>query len=111
MSEIQKKALQAIFDAFFHSDAGHEFGIKMLSSRAMPKPEDFAWIVKALTAQGLAIVPIEPTEEMCDAGRQSLRNNGLMPAFTDKGSAGQEPILKHLLRPAYKAMLKANGPD
>jgi hypothetical protein len=60
-----------------------------------------------LESQGLTIVPLESTQEMRQVGREACRNNGLLPAYTDKGGAGQEPIMSHMLGEAYRAMLKA----
>lgn len=55
------------------------------------------------------VVPREATDEMCAAGRQALRKGGLMPAYTDTGSAGQMPVLQFLLRDAWAAMIAAAG--
>lgn len=50
----------------------------------------------------------EPTEAMVDAGRQALRDAGLLPAYTDAGGSGQPPLMAHMLRTAaWPAMITA----
>lgn len=49
---------------------------------------------------------MEPTEEMKIAGREKLRELGLMPAFTDEGKQGM-PVLQFMLGPTFEAMLRA----
>ena len=56
---------------------------------------------------GWVAVPEKPTPEMVRAGRQSLRNGGLLPAYTDKGDGGQTSILQYLLEPCWQNMLAA----
>lgn len=54
---------------------------------------------------GFALVPKEPTEAMKAAGRAALRENGLLPAYTDGGGPGQPPMMQHMMGAAYKAMI------
>ena len=55
-------------------------------------------MAKALTAQGLAIVPIEPETEVLAAGQAEAPTDGKVASTLD------------VFR-IYKAMLKANGQD
>ena len=61
-------------------------------------------LVDALTAQGLAIVPIEPTEEMCDAGSDSVLESYVGPTTTvTYGRVNAMDAFR-----IYKAMIKAS---
>ncbi len=44
---------------------------------------------------------------MLKAGRDAFRENGLMPAFTDKGGPGQQPIIEYMLAKAWPKMITA----
>ena len=59
--------------------------------------QDFDSLVHVLTAQGLQIVPVEPTEEMVDAGIKS-----------DESIENTSPAFRNMT--SYKAMLAA-APD
>lgn len=63
--------------------------------------------VFAMDTLGFRLLPKEATEEMKRAGRKSLRESGLMPAYTDQGPTGQTPVMQHLLGPAWSAMAAA----
>lgn len=63
-------------------------------------------------ARGYALAALramrEPSEDMASLGRAALREGGLLPAYTDKGSSGQTPILHTLIRDnLWPAMIDA----
>lgn len=48
---------------------------------------------------------LEPGEGALAAGRQALRDGGLLPAYTDEVYPGQPPVMQLLLGDAHRAIL------
>jgi hypothetical protein len=98
MTDFRAALVKARKTAFFHEP------------HAWPEIDRFIEFLQVLEASGFKLVGPEPSDEMKAAARQSLRDGGLLPSYTDesKGPNPQPPILQALLGPALEKAYAAS---
>lgn len=68
---MNRKAVEALRESMVRNDA----------------EDDVEWTVENLRARGYAIVPLEPTEGMVEAGNAAIQSTGFVTKATKKGWA------------------------